>query len=63
MIVHILVDIPQKARRDDTDSTRRNTRQVNILIALPKVSSEHGLLQVWIPQALVLETCLEVLTA
>ena len=34
MIIHVLIDIPQKARCNDTHSSCRNTRQVHILIAL-----------------------------
>ena len=36
MVIHILVNIAQKARRNDTDSPKRNTRQVHPLVALSK---------------------------
>jgi len=34
VVIHILVNIPQENTRDDTDGTKRNARQIHILIAL-----------------------------
>lgn len=34
MIIHILIDIPQKARRDNRHRPKRNTRIIHILIGL-----------------------------
>lgn len=36
MIIHILIDIPQKARSHHTNSPKRNTRQIHPLVALGK---------------------------
>ena len=36
MIVHVFVDVPQEARRDDADPTKRNADQIHPPVALGK---------------------------
>lgn len=36
MVIHKLIDIPQKARRHHADGPKRNTRQIHPLVALRK---------------------------
>ena len=46
MIIHILVDIPQEAARNDADDSESNTRQINPSIALrirDPARLDHGL--------------------